>query len=301
MTISAGFIKGSIRKAFNGIVCMMMAYAFMASPSFSFYMYAVDNKEQVRNMQEKITVVRLETTVGDITLKLYNETPGHRDNFVRNVREGAYDGVLFHRVIKDFMVQTGDPASRNARKGQMLGASDYGDEIPAEFVYPKFFHKKGAIAAARTGDNINPEKKSSGSQFYIVVGKKYNLQELVQLEKSLQQRQMQSFFDSLASAHRKEIMELRRARNSAGLQALQEELIKQTEDSLKGKLVRFTDEQREAYTTVGGTPFLDGAYTVYGEVTSGMDVIEKIQSVATDSNDRPLDDVRIVKAVLLDD
>ncbi|MBO8475559.1 MAG: peptidylprolyl isomerase [Bacteroidetes bacterium] len=273
----------------------------MASPSFSFYMYAVGNKEPVRNMQEKITMVRLETTAGDITLKLYNETPGHRDNFVRNVREGAYDGVLFHRVIKDFMVQTGDPVSRNARKGQMLGASDYGDEIPAEFVYPKFFHKKGAIAAARTGDNINPEKKSSGSQFYIVVGKKYNLQELVQLEKSMQQRQMQSFFDSLASAHRKEIMELRRARNSAGLQALQEELIKQTEDSLKGKLVRFTDEQREAYTTVGGTPFLDGAYTVYGEVTSGMDVIEKIQSVATDSNDRPLDDVRIVKAVLLDD
>ena len=115
MTISAGFIKGSIRKAFNGIVCMMMAYAFMASPSFSFYMYAVGNKEPVRNMQEKITMVRLETTAGDITLKLYNETPGHRDNFVRNVREGAYDGVLFHRVIKDFMVRTGGPASRNDR------------------------------------------------------------------------------------------------------------------------------------------------------------------------------------------
>ena len=186
-----------------------------------------EKKINMENVKE--TLVCLETTMGNITVKLYDETPKHKENFIKLVKEGTYDSTLFHRVIKDFMVQTGDPASRNARKGQMLGASDYGDEIPAEFVYPKFFHKKGAIAAARTGDNINPEKKSSGSQFYIVVGKKYNLQELVQLEKSMQQRQMQSFFDSLASAHRKEIMELRRARNSAGLQALQEELIKQTE------------------------------------------------------------------------
>lgn len=138
-------------------------------------------------MQENRVTVLLETTVGNIKIALYNETPGHRDNFVKNVKDGVYDGVLFHRVINEFMVQTGDPSSKTAKKGQMLGASDHGSEIPAEFVFPKYFHKKGAIAAARTGDNVNPEKKSSGSQFYIVTGKKYNAQELVAMEKSLQQ------------------------------------------------------------------------------------------------------------------
>lgn len=298
MIISVGFTRGYIKRVFNVsfFVLFVCGLGMLAIPSYASGKGAVNNV----NMQEKRVEVVLETTAGNIKIALYNETPGHRDNFVKNVKEGAYDGVLFHRVIKDFMVQAGDPSSKNAEKGKMLGASDYGTEIPAEFV-PRYFHKRGALAAARTGDNVNPEKKSSGSQFYIVTGKKYNAAELAQMEKTMQHRQMQALFDSLAASRRSEIMDLRRARNSAGLQALQEELIKQTEDSLRGKLAKFTDEQKDVYTTIGGTPFLDGAYTVYGEVTEGMDVVDKIQSVATDSNDRPVDDVKIIKAILVDD
>ena len=300
MIISVEFIKECIRKAFK-IAVPVAGIVLMCAVSLSAVTKKSESKEGVAyNMEENSVAVVLETAAGNIKIKLYGGTPGHRDNFVKNVREGAYDGVLFHRVIKDFMVQTGDPASKNAKKGQMLGASDYGTEIPAEIV-PEYFHKRGAIAAARTGDNVNPEKKSSGSQFYIVTGKKYNANELTQMEKSMQQRQMQALFDSLAASKREEILHLRKTRNAAGLQALQEELIKQTEDSLKGKLMRFSDLQREVYTTVGGTPFLDGAYTVYGEVTEGMDVIDRIQSMPTDSNDRPVEDIRIIKAILVDD
>lgn len=251
------------------------------------------------SMVNDMTVVRLETTLGNIDIKLYNETPGHKENFINNVKDGAYDGVLFHRVINEFMVQTGDPASKTATKGQMLGSSDHGEEIPAEFVYPKLFHKRGAIAAARTGDNVNPEKKSSGSQFYIVTGKKYNEQELIQMEKSIQNRQKQSVFQDLCSENRDEIIRLRKERNSAGLSELQDKLIKQTEDTVKSNLFHFTPEQKTEYTVNGGTPFLDGSYTVYGEVVSGMEVVDSLQAVKTDSNDRPLEDVKIIKAIIL--
>lgn len=252
-----------------------------------------------KNMANDMTVVRLETTLGNIDIKLYNETPGHKENFINNVKDGAYDGVLFHRVINEFMVQTGDPSSKTATKGQMLGSSDHGEEIPAEFVYPKLFHKRGAIAAARTGDNVNPEKKSSGSQFYIVTGKKYNEQELIQMEKSIQNRQKQSIFQDLCSENRYEIFRLRKERNSAGLTELQEKLIKQTEDTVKSNLFHFTPEQKKEYTENGGTPFLDGSYTVYGEVISGMEVVDSLQTVKTDSNDRPIEDVKIIKAIIL--
>ena len=252
-----------------------------------------------KNMANDMTVVRLETTLGNIDIKLYNETPGHKENFINNVKDGAYDGVLFHRVINEFMVQTGDPSSKTATKGQMLGSSDHGEEIPAEFVYPKLFHKRGAIAAARTGDNVNPEKKSSGSQFYIVTGKKYNEQELIQMEKSIQNRQKQSVFQDLCSENRDEIFRLRKERNSAGLTELQEKLIKQTEDTVKSNLFHFTPEQKKEYTENGGTPFLDGSYTVYGEVISGMEVVDSLQTVKTDSNDRPIEDVKIIKAIIL--
>ena len=248
--------------------------------------------------EDKQVKVLLETTRGDVVISLSNMTPGHRDNFVKNVKAGAYDGVLFHRVIKDFMIQTGDPTSKNAASDAVLGANDFGEEIPGEFILPELFHKKGAVAAARTGDAVNPEKKSSGSQFYIVTGKVYNDSELVAMEKSLQNQQKQALFQSLAKAHKEEIMNLRRARNTVGLQELQDRLISETEDSLKGKLFKFTPEQREAYTTVGGTPFLDGGYSVFGEVVSGMDVVEAIQSVETGRSDRPVEDVKIIKASL---
>ena len=250
-------------------------------------------------MEKETVKVRLETSKGNIDIELYNETPGHRDNFVKNVKEGAYDGVLFHRVINNFMIQTGDPSSKNATKGQMLGASDHGSEISAEFVYPQLFHKKGAIAAARTGDNVNPEKKSSGSQFYIVTGKVYGEQELVQMEKMMQNRQKQSVFESLCNQHKSEILQLRRNRDTVKLQELQEQLIKQTEDSVKGHEYHYTAEQKQAYTTVGGTPHLDANYTVYGQVVAGIEVVDSIQGVQTDKNDRPVDDIKIIKATII--
>lgn len=254
----------------------------------------------INNKMSNNIKVLFSTTMGDIEIKLFNETPVHRDNFIKNVKEGAYDGILFHRVIKDFMIQGGDPKSKTAKAGEMLGGSDYCAEIPAEFVYPELFHKKGAVAAARTGDNVNPEKKSSGSQFYIVTGKVFNNSELVQIEKNFQNRQMQALFENLVKDHRTEIMNLRRNRDSIGLQTLQELLIQQTKDSLDGNLFKFTDQQREIYTTIGGTPHLDNSYTVFGEVTKGMEIVEKIQSVATDANDRPVSDVRIIKAIVVE-
>ncbi|MGM9840745.1 MAG: peptidylprolyl isomerase [Candidatus Limisoma sp.] len=257
-------------------------------------------QKSVKPMElEKRTIVRLETTKGNIDIALYNETPGHRDNFVKNVEAGAYDGVIFHRVISYFMIQTGDPKSKEAVKGQMYGSSDFGSEIPAEFIYPKYFHKKGAVAAARVGDRQNPERKSSGSQFYIVTGKVFNDQALTQLEQSKSNRRKNNYFEGLVSKNREQIMQLRRNRDTLALQELQQQLIQQTEAAVTGKEDLFTPEQRQAYTTVGGTPHLDGEYTVYGEVVKGLDVVDSIQVVKTDDNDRPLEDVKVLKAVIL--
>jgi cyclophilin family peptidyl-prolyl cis-trans isomerase len=182
-------------------------------------------------------VVQLTTDYGIIKIKLYNETPKHRDNFIKLAKEGYYDGLLFHRVIKDFMVQGGDPNSKNAKPGAMLGNGDVGYTVPAEF-NTKLIHKKGALCAARTE---NPEKASSGCQFYIVQGKKCSDAELDR-------------FDSNRS-------------------------------------VKYTTEQRNVYKSIGGTPFLDMNYTVYGEVISGLDVIDKIAAVKTAAADRPVTDV----------
>ena len=244
-------------------------------------------------------VFDINTNLGTITVKLYSDTPKHRDNFVKLASERFYDGILFHRIIKGFMIQTGDPLTLDRANKAKFGTGGPGYEIPAEIV-PGHSHIKGALAAARKGDQANPMKNSSGSQFYIVTGKKYNAQELVAMEKTMQNRQKQAVFDELVAEHKAEIMDLRRARNSAGLQELQEKLIKETEEKVKGNLFHFTPEQKEAYTTVGGTPFLDNSYSVYGEVVEGMDVVEKIEKVATDSNDRPVDDVKILKATVVE-
>lgn len=251
-------------------------------------------RQQMENKDTADVLVDITTTLGDIRVRLFGDTPRHRDNFVKLVNEGTYNGTLFHRVISDFMIQAGDPDSKNAPAGKMLGSGDVGYQIDAEIVYPRHFHKRGAIAAARTGDQVNPEKRSSGCQFYIVTGTKFNDGQLDQMERQLQHKQMQAIFDRLAREHRDSIMTLRRNRDQAGLSALQEQLVKQTEAEAAKAPAKFTPEQREAYTTVGGAPHLDGDYTVYGEVVSGMDVVDKIERVQTDSNDRPKEDVRII-------
>ena len=245
---------------------------------------------------DKETLVKIETTLGDIKVKLYNETPKHRDNFIKLAKEGVYDGTLFHRVIKEFMIQAGDPESKNAPKGKMLGSGDVGYTIPAEFVYPKYFHKRGALSAARQGDNVNPKKESSGCQFYIVTGKVYNDSALINMERGMNENKVTLIFNNLAQKHMKDIYKMRKDNDEKGLLELQDKLIAQAEEeAAKQPEFRFTPEQVEAYTTVGGTPHLDGEYTVFGEVVEGMDIVDKIQQVKTDRSDRPEEDVKIVK------
>lgn len=191
--------------------------------------------------QDNNTLIKIETSMGNIVVRLYDETPLHRDNMKKLAGEGFYKDLIFHRVIKDFMIQGGDPQSRNAAKGQQLGNGGPGYTIRAEF-NPSLIHKKGAVAAARLGDNMNPEKRSSGSQFYIVQGRKFSKDELLLME----QRKMHK---------------------------------------------PFTEEEIMIYTTLGGTPHLDGGYTVFGEVVEGLDVVDRISTVSTDSYDRPVDDI----------
>ncbi|MDE5835495.1 MAG: peptidylprolyl isomerase [Paramuribaculum sp.] len=244
-------------------------------------------------------IVELKTTLGDIKILLYGDTPRHLDNFVHLVDSGFYDGVLFHRVINDFMIQTGDPDSKNAPAGKMLGMGDPGYNIDAEFVYPKHFHKRGALAAAREGDAVNPTKQSSGSQFYIVTGTVFNDSQLDQMNARKVQQQRQEVFNKLALENRDTIMALRKERNQVALQELQDKLIKETDSIVKAAPDTLTAEQRQVYSTVGGTPHLDGSYTVFGEVISGMDVVDKIQKVETDRNDRPVEDVKIISAKVI--
>lgn len=267
---------------------------------------AAENETNSTSIMDNNTInpgdvkVLLQTSLGDITLLLYGDTPNHRDNFIKHVKAGDYDGVLFHRVITDFMVQAGDPESKNAPKGKMLGGGDSGSQIDAEIVYPKYFHHRGALAAARQGDNVNPERKSSGSQFYIVTGRKYSPGQLDQMERRAIMQYKQDKFNELSAQHRDSIMTLRRNRDTAGLQALQDSLAQETERLTADNLPRYTPEMREAYSKVGGAPHLDGAYTVYGRVLDGMDVVDKIEVAETDGNDRPLDDIKIISAKVIE-
>ena len=244
--------------------------------------------------------VAISTTAGDITVLLYGDTPLHRDNFVKLVKEGYYNGTLFHRVINEFMVQAGDPDSKNAKPGQQLGAGGPGYTIQAEIDYPKHFHKRGALSAARQGDQVNPERRSSGSQFYIVTGKAYSEQQLGAMEQQLQQMQMQGIFQQLVGENRQKITEMQQKGDREGLQKLQEELIAITEQRAAENPAKLNDEQRKAYSTVGGTPHLDGQYTVFGEVVSGMDVVEKIEKAETDRSDRPKEDIKIISMQIVE-
>lgn len=245
---------------------------------------------------EKRTLVKLETTMGNITVALYNETPKHRDNFIKLVKEGVYDSTLFHRVIKQFMIQAGDPDSKNASDTAMLGSGYVGYTIPAEF-NPKFFHKKGVLAAARQGDDVNPEKASSGCQFYIVTGRKFTEPQLLGMENKINEQREEALFDSLARQHMKEIYKMRKAGDNAGLLELQDTLEAQARELAdKEEKFRFTPEQIKAYSTIGGAPHLDGSYTVFGEVTEGMEVVDNIEIAKTNRADRPIENIRILKA-----
>lgn len=293
-----------MRKILTAIAASAIAAALAVACGSTAQANQEDNKtdmtENTNTPDTTSAKIEVATTAGNFTILLYGDTPKHRDNFLKLVKEGYYNGTLFHRVIKDFMIQAGDPDSRNAAPGQHLGAGGPDYKIDAEIVYPKHFHKRGALAAARQGDQVNPLKQSSGSQFYVVTGRKVSEGEMTQLENNLKNKQLQRIFNNLALAHRDSIIAMQRNGDSAGLKALQDTLIKQTEaEAAKQGTPAVTDEMRQAYTTVGGAPHLDGDYTVFGEVVSGMDVIEKIEKAETDRADRPKEDVRIISMKVL--
>ena len=283
------------RKLFLAVIPVILSWIGAAAATSS-------NCSMTHSAQtsEKQTTVKMTTNLGDITMVLYNDTPLHRDNFIKLVNEGYYDGQLFHRVIPQFMAQAGDPLSRIAEPGQLLGEGDPGYTIPAEISYPAHFHKRGAIAAARTADEINPERRSSGSQFYIVTGKVYNEQQLRARELQINREIEQQIADSLAQQSREALMQLRRARDFKGINALQDEIIAKAEAEAKAHQFAFPAEVREAYTTIGGVPHLDGEYTVFGEVTEGMEIVEQFSQAERDRYDRPVEDVRIIKMTVVE-
>lgn len=246
--------------------------------------------------------VAVETTKGNFTILLYGDTPKHRDNFVKLVNEHYYDSTLFHRVIKDFMVQAGDPDSRTAAPGQQLGAGGPNYKIDAEIDYPKHFHKRYALAAARQGDQVNPMKQSSGSQFYVVTGTKMTDQQVDAMAGRLQQQRMQEIFNELTQAHYDSIRSMQLAGDRQGLEALRQRLIAETEAKAAALPAdTIPAEIRQAYTTVGGAPHLDGAYTVFGEVIDGKEVIDEIEKAPTNRGDRPQEDIRILSMRILPD
>lgn len=239
-------------------------------------------------------MVRMDTSLGSIRLRLYNETKAHRDNMVKLAREGYYNGMLFHRVIKDFMIQAGDPESKGARAGMLLGDKDAGYTLQAE-ILPQYFHKKGALAAARESDNINPERRSSGSHFYIVQGKKFTPEELEAAVEKINTKRYTALFERLKTKRQGEIARYQIKNDYEKLMKINEELSELTRRKFEEVKLNLSDEQKKAYTTLGGTPHLDGEYTVFGEVTEGLEILEQIADTETDDNYRPLTDVVIYK------
>ena len=239
-------------------------------------------------------IVKITTEYGDIKIRLYDKTPKHRDNFLKLVEQKFYDGLLFHRVINHFMIQGGDPTSKNAGPDVLLGEGDVDYRIDAEFV-PEYFHKKGVLAAAREGDDTNPERKSSGAQFYIVQGNVYSPEQLENTVKSINERRKMALYGRLKNQYKNEFARLQEANDSEALDELSEKLTRECDSLFVNEELVLTEAQKQAYTTVGGTPHLDGQYTVYGEVIEGLDVLDKIAAVKTNSFDRPVENVVIEK------
>ncbi len=241
---------------------------------------------------KKNRIVQIDTEYGAVKIKLYDETPGHRDNFIKLAHGGFFDGTLFHRVIDGFMIQGGDPDSKGAKPGVMLGEGGPGYDIPAEF-HPNLFHKKGVIAAAREGDQVNPKRESSGSQFYIAQGKVYEPEALEALVVNINKKRTNAIFEHQRAQYKEELTKLQKDGEFDKFNSKMEEM-KQKIDSISvSQTLVLTDSMKEAYSTIGGIPHLDQAYTVFGEVIEGLDIIDKIAAENTDDNDRPLKDMKM--------
>lgn len=242
------------------------------------------------------TIILMKTTLGDIKIRLYDGTPLHRDNFIKLVNSGIYDGILFHRVINSFMIQAGDPLTRQG--GIAQGADSLNTyTIPSEF-RSEYFHKKGALAAAREGNDVNPDMRSSGTQFYIVQGTKLTESDLIQSEQRINNSLKQAMFIKL----------LREVSDSARISGIplqdgeiqEKASAKMFEYLTTNEPYKIPADQRTVYTSLGGVPRLDGTYTVFGEVTEGLDIVDKIAAVNTDNSDRPVSDIRILKMKIID-
>ena len=244
---------------------------------------------------DEVEVIMI-TSKGELILKLYNQTPIHRDNFLKLINNQFYNGISFHRVIKNFMAQAGDPNSRDPEYTGSLGNNSEGETLPAE-IYPSLFHKKGALAAARMGDQVNPEKRSSGSQFYIVQGKKYNRNQLTQMEARINQQlegNLVGIF--LKDSSNREYMNRVKVCQQNGWMDSLNVVISEIKNLVLKDVDKFTfsEEQLKAYETVGGTPFLDNGYTVFGEVVSGIDIIDSICTTPTLPGDKPQEPIIIL-------
>lgn len=247
---------------------------------------------------KKYKFVVMETNLGTIKIKLYEGTPKHSENFLKLAEGHHYDSLLFHRVIKDFMLQGGASDSRRAENSKMIGVSDPGYTIEPEF-NPQYFHKKGAVAAARQGDDVNPGKKSSGEQFYIVQGKTYTDEELDVMQNrkliAAKNKLGTQLYTTKKEEHRKYLMSGQQEKANSLIGSIDTEIEKQFAD-YKGHII--PEEARNLYKTVGGTPFLDGDYTVFGEVVEGLDILDKIAGQKVGANDRPEENVVILSTKL---
>lgn len=262
---------------------IFLASLFLVIQSYSQSVDATKNEK----------VVSIQTSFGEIQAKLYNETPQHRDNFIKLVEEGFYDSLLFHRVIYGFMIQGGDPDSKSAKPNQKLGNGKLDYQVPAEFI-DTLIHKHGVLAAAREPDNINPTKASSACQFYLVQGRVMNDDQLNQLEQRIKQAAYQQKSNELLKLPENDSLKKATAQAYRSNDSLQIATIKQVLDSLilpQIQEVSFNEQQRKTYSTVGGAPHLDGSYTVFGEMISGFNVLDSIASVSTNKNDRPIEDI----------
>lgn len=242
----------------------------------------------INAIAQKEPIVTIKTSEGTIKLKLYNDTPLHRDNFIKLAKDNFYSGIIFHRVIKNFMIQGGDPDSKNPKADSTYGEGGPGYDIPAEIV-KTHFHKKGVLAAAREGDKENPERKSSGSQFYIVQGKKFTDDELDKIEKRVNERLKASlsqkiFTEEISKTENKDLSP-EELKNNINIKV--EALLNATAP------FKISEERREVYKKVGGSPHLDESYTIFGEVIEGLDVVDKIAATPTNKKDRPLKDIFI--------
>ena len=248
--------------------------------------------------------VLISTNYGNMKIKLYNETPLHKANFLNLIKKGVYDSLLFHRVINQFMIQGGDPDSKYAKDTVMLGNGDVGYWIPAEF-NPKIYHKKGVIAAAREGDDVNPKKESSGCQFYIVMGKKYDSLALKKAEYRVNRQIITKINYTVGFGGKSKKLKAQYLRLfTQGKNDSLNYFVKQLTDSVSiseynaSEHYVFSSEQRKTYASLGGTPHLDDNYTVFGEVVEGLDIIDKIAGAKTDKNDRPKENIRMKITIL---